>query len=444
MARDLGQGTLVCWNCNERTPPGKCVHCGAEVTLAKRTIQQGPVIVKPKPRVYVVKDGKLKPFEIDFPKLERAVYANFKVLQVAGTGFTAFTIQIGDLSHFESRLRKLNEVAQEVYPALRARATCVPEQKGLAKLEFVLTSDAPPINWLWPVALFIATFISVFAVGWIFAQEQLGNHSAVDFRRVFADPRTNLALQYVGSLLTIIICHESGHFFMAYFKKVPSSLPYLLPFPPILGRLGTLGAFIRQRGFVKNRQDMFDISMAGPVAGLLPSLVFLAFGITKSQVLRDPGIWFPDKQQTEFYSPLLILFARICSGKWFGVSHGIVLHPIAFAGFVGLIITGLNLLPAGGLDGGLSTRSTFGPQAHRILTILATVLLLFVGQYVLALFVLLMMRAMSSIGLPVLDDVTPPNKQRRVGNIVALVFGVLAIPWPEGIVTTMFRWLTGA
>ncbi|MDI6761117.1 MAG: site-2 protease family protein [Candidatus Brocadiaceae bacterium] len=153
---------------------------------------------------------------------------------------------------------------------------------------------------------------------------------------------------YSGAIMAILLSHEMGHFVMCKKYKVESTLPFFIPvpFPPF----GTFGAVIKMRGFIPNKRALFDIGAAGPLAGLVFALPAVIIGLSLSEVravTETDAVHYLGLGE-----PLLFMFlAKIVVGN---VPEGldIFLHPIAFAGWAGLFVTALNLLPIGQLDGG--------------------------------------------------------------------------------------------
>lgn len=200
----------------------------------------------------------------------------------------------------------------------------------------------PPrrLRWRVPLILFLATCGSTFLVGgWV----------------------------YCVALMTILVCHEAGHFLQARRYGVPASLPYFLPMP--LTPIGTLGAVIAMDARVKDRRALFDIGITGPLAGLIPTLACCVLGLQAPFSKVSPLIQFLDAAEGgvfELGEPLLFtLLAR-----WnFGVipqGHTVVIGPLATAGWVGLLITAVNLFPIGQLDGGHVLYALLRRRAHRV------------------------------------------------------------------------------
>ena len=161
-----------------------------------------------------------------------------------------------------------------------------------------------------------------------------------------------------ATLMGILTCHEFGHYFVGRWHGVDVSLPYFIPLPPI-GTLGTLGAVIKMRRPIDQRAPLFDVGAAGPVAGLVVAIPLLVIGLHLSEV----GPMRPNSS-IEGNSILYALLKYAVFGQWLP-SNGIdvQLHPMALAGWVGLLVTMINLMPIGQLDGGHIAKSALG-DAH--------------------------------------------------------------------------------
>jgi membrane-associated protease RseP (regulator of RpoE activity) len=163
---------------------------------------------------------------------------------------------------------------------------------------------------------------------------------------------------FSATLMGILVCHELGHYLVARKHGVDVSLPYFIPLPPYIS-LGTLGAVIRMKQPIDDRRRLFDVGAAGPIAGLAVAIPLLVIGLS----LSDVGPSTPDGY-IEGNSILYALLKYAVKGQWLP-SGGIdvQLHPMASAAWVGLLITMINLMPIGQLDGGHVARAVFG-DAH--------------------------------------------------------------------------------
>jgi membrane-associated protease RseP (regulator of RpoE activity) len=176
-------------------------------------------------------------------------------------------------------------------------------------------------------------------------------------------------LSFSVPLMAILLCHEMGHYIAARIHRVPASLPYFVPLPPQIGLFGTMGAIILQSR-TSDRRKLIDIGAAGPLAGLVVAIPVLAYGLHLSTVGPIEGGW------QEGNSLLYAVLKRLMCGRWLpngGVD--VNLHPIAFAGWAGLFVTMLNLIPISQLDGGHVAIAFFGNAYGRTSQFLRRMLL---------------------------------------------------------------------
>ncbi len=232
---------------------------------------------------------------------------------------------------------------------------------------------------------------------------------------------------YSLSLITILLAHEMGHFVMSRRHGVPASLPYFLPIP--LPPFGTFGAIIKMKGRMSSRRTLFDIGVAGPLMGLLVTLPAIIIGLSLSE-----SVLLSKATDTFFHlgdSLLFILVEKLVLGD-LPDGYDLCLHPIAYAGWVGLFVTALNLLPVGQLDGGHIVYALFGRKSKIIfgLTIMLWVgisFFFYVGWTLMIILVLL-------FGFrhpPPLDDVTPLDLKRKIlGGVVFSLFILSFTPVP--------------
>jgi len=165
------------------------------------------------------------------------------------------------------------------------------------------------------------------------------------------------------SLMAILLAHEFGHFFAARRHGVSVSLPYFLPAPIFL--FGTLGAVIRIRDPIRSRNALLDIGASGPIAGLLVAVPVLIVGLVHSPIRLLQPLEEGQVMLVEGKSILYALFIYLIKGP-IPPSSDVMLHPIALAGWVGLLVTMINLLPVGQLDGGHIAYSLLGPRQNAI------------------------------------------------------------------------------
>jgi membrane-associated protease RseP (regulator of RpoE activity) len=245
------------------------------------------------------------------------------------------------------------------------------------------------------VLLFIATCITTTLAGaeWTYGRSVfMSDYSWADFLSGF---------QFSVPFLLILTVHEFGHYTLARYHRVDSTLPYYIPIPPIPFSIGTMGAVIRLKSKVHSMRDNFDIGIAGPLAGFTAAVVVLFYGFTH---LPPPEYIFQIHPEYEAYGlsyaehvydnqregtidisvgkNLLFLFFEqyVADPARIPNPHEIIHYPVLFAGYLSLIFTFLNLLPIGQLDGGHVVYGLFGFQRHRIIaTIIFFLLLLYSG-----------------------------------------------------------------
>jgi membrane-associated protease RseP (regulator of RpoE activity) len=233
----------------------------------------------------------------------------------------------------------------------------------------------------WPLhlALFVVTLFTTTVVGTGLARSFQANRP-VDLDQDFtvllqipAHPRILLdGLPFSLTLLTILLAHELGHYITCLRYGINASLPYFLPAPTLIG---TLGAFIRIRSPIYTRRALFDVGVAGPLAGFAVLLPALVLGLLQSKILHGVA----NRGDFVFGTPLALRFLEWVFFHGVSVAD-INLHPVARAAWVGLLATALNLLPIGQLDGGHILYSFFG-QTHKFLSRLFVAALVPIGIF---------------------------------------------------------------
>jgi membrane-associated protease RseP (regulator of RpoE activity) len=167
---------------------------------------------------------------------------------------------------------------------------------------------------------------------------------------------------FAAGLMTILLCHELGHYLVGRRHGVDISLPYFIPVPPPI-TLGTLGAVIRMREPIRDRNALFDVGAAGPIAGLIVAVPLLVIGLLLSPVAPIQHV--PDVR-IEGNSVFYALLKHAVFGLWLPDGEiDVQLHPLASAAWVGLLITMINLMPIGQLDGGHIARAALGDAHER-------------------------------------------------------------------------------
>ncbi|HEY2981247.1 MAG TPA: site-2 protease family protein [Anaerolineales bacterium] len=248
------------------------------------------------------------------------------------------------------------------------------------------------------------------------------------------------------SLLSILLAHEFGHYLMSRYHKTAATLPYFIPFP--LSPLGTMGAAILMRETPKNKRILFDIGVAGPLAGIVVAIPVLFIGLRMSAlgtIQSTPGFSLEGNSLLYLFAKYLV-FGKLLPApatthglslglywlRYFFTGHPIpfggtdvFIHPVAFAGWAGLLVTALNLLPVGTLDGGHLVYGLFGEKAAKAYPFaLGAMLVLGIfwsGWWLWALILVWLGR----VHAQPLDQITPLDLPRRVLALVTLVLFVL-------------------
>ncbi len=242
----------------------------------------------------------------------------------------------------------------------------------------------------------------------------------------------SVGLPYALGLLCILGIHELGHYFTARRHGMNVTPPYFIPVP---FALGTFGAFIKMKSPPENRRALFDVAIAGPLAGLAVAIPALLIGLQHSTIdtVRESGLGILGGTSVHA-SILFALLTKFSLGP--AVTYDSVVHlsPLAFAGWLGFFVTALNLLPVGQLDGGHITRSMFGTQAGAAISSVAMwsifLLALFVwpGLMLWALIIFFIARR----GTPPLNDVTPISGGRRaLGWFTFAILAMILCPLPQ-------------
>jgi Zn-dependent protease len=212
-----------------------------------------------------------------------------------------------------------------------------------------------------PLLLFVATCLSTFWVGAADWRPQLIESPEVIWQVVAGNWRQGLL--YMGAVLAILLTHEMGHFLQTVRYRIPASYPLCIPVPFSL--IGTMGAVISMDGMRANRKQIFDIGIAGPLAGLIVAAPILYIGVKQLNLAEAPT-----PHDIQLYNPVIVRWMIewmhpqwVDRAAWVSVSQ---LNPFFMAGWVGMLITGLNMLPVSQLDGGHTIYALFGRDAYKI------------------------------------------------------------------------------
>jgi len=278
-------------------------------------------------------------------------------------------------------------------------------------------------RWTLPLALFLVT---IFTTLWAGAFQVYSGTIRGPVAFLWEHPDMLwLGIPFAGTLLFILVTHELGHFLLSKIHRVPASLPLFIPGPPHF--IGTFGAIIRMRGPIMNRRALFDIGVAGPLAGFVIAVGALIVGLKLSTVVDRTATY-----GLQLGEPLLLKFMAWLILGPLPPDADVLLHPIAFAAWFGLFVTSLNLLPIGQLDGGHVAYALWGSRqrtmAFAVLPLL--IVLGFVGWP--GWFIWAFLAGIWGLGHPpVVDPHVPLGRGRTaIGWIAFAVFVLTFAPVP--------------
>jgi len=283
-----------------------------------------------------------------------------------------------------------------------------------------LIPQPPRVRWRWQVnlLLFIATLATTFLAGYVEAEPLV--------RSGLLSDAVSGGLAFAVPLMLILVVHEMGHKVVSVIRGVDASLPYFIPMiPPV----GTMGAIIVTREPAPNRDALLDLGASGPIAGFLVAVVVIIVGLHKSFVLDPsaiPGPLLPSL--TNFPDPLLAQWLSRLIVHLRG-DQFLLMHPIYFAGWIGLLVTSINLLPASMLDGGHVVRAVFGARWHRLVSWVAVAVAVALRYYLMAALLVFIMLGPRRGHPGPLDDVSPVSRYRLLVGLVLLgIFIVSVVP----------------
>lgn len=239
----------------------------------------------------------------------------------------------------------------------------------------------------------------------------------------------DFAALYTLSLVGILGVHEAGHLVAAKIHKIRTSWPYFIPGIPVFG-LPTFGAMIQSRGLTINRDILFDVAIAGPIAGLVIAIVVSFYGAYTSPIL-DASVTEKLSGNVEKLNDSILMTLALATYGKAGPNVEVLMSPILFAAWLGFLITFLNLLPAWQLDGGHMSRTVFGEKIHRFATYGSVAVLFLLHYEMMAIFILLF--SMRNMSARPLDDVSPLSKNRKLIYIAVIAMAALCAPLPFSI-----------
>lgn len=247
-----------------------------------------------------------------------------------------------------------------------------------------------------------------------------------------SDPNLLLeGLPYALSLMWILGCHEFSHYFTAIYYNIRATLPYFIPFPFFLG---TLGAFIQMKSPIPHRKALFDVGIAGPIGGFVMTVPLLLWGLSLSEIVsltEESGLLVVESLDPRS-SLLMTVLCKLALGEDFVQGTAIDLHPIAIAGYIGVIVTALNLMPVGQLDGGHIVHAMYGQRTAVIIGQISRFLMLILAIIEPSFLIwAILLFFMPIFDEPALNDVSELDQVRDLLGFLSLVLLVsILLPLP--------------
>ena len=272
--------------------------------------------------------------------------------------------------------------------------------------------------------LFAATVATVFLDGYIRSSNPVLTEALMKGTPVFVN-----ALLFTFAIITIFGLHELGHKYVSMRRGVEASLPYFIPAPPGIG--GTLGAVITQREPPVNRDALFDLGMGGPLTGFIVTVVMGVIGMRLSFVVPQGTVTelmvrFADVRFQQIPLPIILEYIANLV-KPTPVGYVLIMHPVAFAAWVGCILTFINLIPAWQLDGGHMIRALVGRESHKIISVAGVLLLVISGYMIMGVVVAFFLMREGAESIEPLDDLSPLNASRKLGFLLYLLIMMLTL-----------------
>ncbi|WP_297506636.1 site-2 protease family protein [Thermococcus sp.] len=412
----MRKGIYECVRCGYRevrdsTEPmleGSCPKCGGDMILVGYTDetseapQETPTVqTSPPPEL----EALLSQFYVlSFVESDGNVHV-FEVKEILENNFERVLVGLERFGYWGALKKRQGKVLLFVFPAGEVKP------------------DNPWLPWLFLLTTILTTFFS----GYVLAQTYiatLDHYSLPGLRNPYL-----IALSFSVSVMAIIGTHELGHKIAAAYHGVKATMPYFIPFPFSL--IGTLGAVIRIKSPLPTRNAAIDLGVSGPIAGFLVAVPVTLIGLKMSIVV--PPSLVPQQSGGVYFGTNLLFELLMRSVLRTPSDYVVFLHPVAVAGWVGILVTFLNLIPVAQLDGGHVLRAFISERAHRYITLFVAFLLfglgyLWSGWFIWGLLVLFIGMA----GNPgALDEVSPISKSRILLALVALlIFLLTATPRP--------------
>jgi len=334
-----------------------------------------------------------------------------------------FSIEEGFLDHgVPTFYVKLTSESKNTFLRLMKRLDAIGfipflrEEKGKFVLRITSKPPVKPSRISTNLLLFLATIGTTLLTGYLIAPSD------------WVDPIVG-AITFTVSLLAVVGIHELSHKFAANRHRVEATAPYFIPGPPPPFGIGTFGAVIQQKSLAPNKDALFDLGISGPLIGFAVAVIVTVIGILislTSSVIPPEATLLPSPLFFDFIIRMLASAGFLQGGPF------ILLHPVAFAGWVGMFVTVINLIPAGMLDGGHAVRGLLGRKANSILPFIAIIILLVLNFSLYWLIAIIAFFFSMQRHPGPLDDVSKLTTSRKLAAIFLVAIFVLCIaPSPD-------------
>jgi len=353
-----------------------------------------------------------QPYTVQYEQIHQVVTAEFSVEE----GFIEYntpTFYVAPKQNLKQAFRRLYRRLDpmQLVPLLRKR-------ENRLMLQIV---PKPPVRHSRPIiniVLLLATVGTTLVTGYL---------DSLDSMQLMPELMPNPwigAVMFSAAIMFILGAHEMGHKFTANRHKIEATYPYFIPgLPP----LGTFGAVIQEKSLPPSKDSLFDLGLSGPVIGFIATVIVTIIGVQLSVLLPEAPLGAQVSPIPEFFGiplPLLfgvilILFPPAGSGSF------IWLHPVFYAGYIGMIVTMLNIMPIGQLDGGHIAHVLLGERARLVVAFVAIVTLLLTGFWLMAILAFLIARVRHPDPL---DGVSKLSASRRLATVLVIIIFVLTLP----------------
>jgi Zn-dependent protease len=272
--------------------------------------------------------------------------------------------------------------------------------------------------------LFGITFLTVMLDGYLRSKNPILKNELMPNTPIIID-----TLVFTFAILLIFAVHEYGHKYISLKRGIDASQPYFIPALPGMG--GTLGAIISQREPPVNRDALFDLGLSGPVSGFITTIIVGVVGLNLSYVVPTVQVnkWMLEYPSLRFQILPMPLILEIMASfiKPTGADEVLIMHPVAFATWVGCIVTFINLIPTWQLDGGHIIRSLVGRESHKIISAAGILLLIFSGYVVMGVIVAFFMMQQGNESIEPLDDLSSLSLSRKLGLLIYITIMLLSL-----------------